>query len=416
MSGSRIDQFVIVGAGEAGVRAANSLRDGGFGGSILLISDEPGTPYERPPLSKEFMTNPIEPSATPIGGANLLLEHQVRRIESSVVAIDRVTRSIELVDGRREPFDALLLATGARARSLSIDGGKYAETLRTHDDAIRLRSAFQAGSRVALIGAGFIGLELAASARTRGCDVVVLEAAPRAMGRAVPAEIADILIARHLTAGVDIRCSQVVDSIERLDHGDAPIYRIHLAVGDPVDCDVVVAGIGSAPNVELAAQAGLELANGIAVDSCLTTSDPNIFAAGDCCSFPHPLFDDRRIRLEAWRNAQDQGAHAAAAMLGDSTPFSVVPWFWSDQYELGVQLAGLPEVAESEVVRTRPDSSQVRFGLNATGRIVSASGVAVGTSIARDVRIAERLISQRCEPDPVALADPTVMLKSWLTR
>jgi 3-phenylpropionate/trans-cinnamate dioxygenase ferredoxin reductase component len=412
--GAVADRFVIVGTGEAGVRAANSLRERGFRGSITLIGAESGVPYERPPLSKELMTNTAEPSPVTIGGAAGLEAHDVVVVTSAVLAVDRGDRTVLLADGRNEPFDALLLATGAHARTLAVEGGKYAHTLRTYADAIGLRTAFQPGVRVVLIGAGFIGLELAASARTRGCDVVVLEAAERPMGRAVPAEIADVITARHLAAGVDIRCNQLIESIERIDAGDDQRYRICFDDGDALECDVVVAGIGAAPNISLAVDAALEIFNGIAVDQSLRTSDPGIFAAGDCCSFPHPLFDDRRIRLEAWRNAQDQGAHAAGAMLGDATPFSAVPWFWSDHYELGLQIAGLPDAASHEVVRVRPDGATVRFGLDAAGRLVSASGVAEGTSIGRDIRLAERMIAGRLRPDMTALVDPLVTLKSLL--
>ena len=230
----------------------------------------------------------------------------------------------------------------------------------------------------------------------------------------MPAEISEVLVARHRAAGVNIRCSQVVQCIERIDGGPGGRYRVVLADGDELRCDIVVAGIGATPNVSLAEDAGLELANGIAVDSSLRSSDPGIFAAGDCCSFRHPLFDHRRIRLEAWRNAQDQGAHAAGAMLGDTTAFAAVPWFWSDHYELGLQITGLGDAASHEIVRVRTDGATVRFGLDPTGRLVSASAVGIGTSIARDIRLAERLIAQHARPSQVGLADPLVTMKSLL--
>jgi 3-phenylpropionate/trans-cinnamate dioxygenase ferredoxin reductase component len=234
------------------------------------------------------------------------------------------------------------------------------------------------------------------------------------LGRSVPAELAEVLVTRHQVAGVDIRCNQVVQSIESIGSDLSVGYRIGLADGGSLDCDIVVVGIGATPQVFLAEEAGLDISNGIAVDSLLRTSDLGIYAAGDCCSFPHPLFDDRRIRLEAWRNAQDQGIHVAGAMLGDKTPFSAVPWFWSDHYELGLQIAGLSDAASHEVVRVRTDGATVRFGINPAGRLVSASAVGPGTSIARDIRLAERLITQRAHPDPAALIDPLVTLKSLL--
>ena len=411
---SESQQFVIVGTGEAGIRAATSLRARGFQGSITLIGDEQGLPYERPPLSKEMMTSTSDPVAATIAGASTLADQNISLVTGAATSIDRDARQVALGDGRRISFDALLLATGARARTLAIEGGKYAHTLRTYDEAVALRVAFRPGARVVLVGAGFIGLELAASARTRGCDVVVLESAPRPLGRAVPAEISAVLVARHRLAGVDIRCGQVIQCIERIDNGAGFGNRVRLGDGDSLECDIVIAGIGATPNVSLAEDAGLELSNGIAVDSSLQTSDPGIFAAGDCCSFPHPLFDNRRIRLEAWRNAQDQGAHAAGAMLGDSTAFAAVPWFWSDHYELGLQITGLGDAASHEVVRVRTDGATVRFGLDPTGRLVSASAVGTGTTIARDIRVSERLIAQHARPSQAALADPLVTLKSLL--
>lgn len=189
-----------------------------------------------------------------------------------------------------------------------------------------------------------------------------------------------------------------------------------MGVGCNVDCDVVVAGIGAVPNTALAATAGLAIDNGIAVDQRLRTSDPLIFAAGDCCSFPHLLYGGRRIRLEAWRNALDQGAHAAASMLGHEEPYSSVPWFWSDQYDLGLQVAGLPDEAADTVFRERPDGSSISFGLDAGGRLGSASGVAAGASIGRDVRIAEMLIAALAAPSLAVLRDPHVNLKQLLTQ
>jgi 3-phenylpropionate/trans-cinnamate dioxygenase ferredoxin reductase subunit len=219
------------------------------------------------------------------------------------------------------------------------------------------------------------------------------------------------MAARHLAAGVELRCGVGIERIEPVEGNDhRGGARIVLTDGSAVEVDVVVAGVGALPNTELAAAAGLEVDNGIAVDRFLRTSDPVIFAAGDCCSFPHPLY--RRIRLEAWRNAFDQAEVVARNLLGAEEPYERIPWFWSDQYELGLHIAGLPSAATEEVLRVRPDGAVLRFGLDADGRLVAASAVAAGTGIAKDIRLAELLIARGARPDPAALADPSVNLRA----
>jgi 3-phenylpropionate/trans-cinnamate dioxygenase ferredoxin reductase subunit len=411
---ARIDRIVVVGAGECGARAVAALRDRGFQGGITLVGDEVHAPYERPPLSKAALLDDDEPSpvtvATTEGMAELAVDF---RPGETAASIDRAGRSIELGDGQRIGYDRLLLAVGASARRLPIDGGHLALTLRTFDDAVALRARFGPGRRVVIIGAGLIGLELAAAASAKGCEVTVLEVAPRPLGRIVPSPIADVIAARHADAGVDLRCGVVIDRLESSASGTRVI------VGAPegplaIEADVVVAGIGSSPNVALAESAGLDIENGIAVDATLATSDPAIFAAGDCCSFPHIGFGGQRVRIESWRNALDQGDFVAASLLGVPEPFVTIPWFWSDQYDLGLQVAGLPPLAVVEVVRRRSDGVEIRFGCDADGAIVSAGGVAPGTGVAKDIAVAQRLIATRARPEPALLADTDVSLKSLL--
>ncbi len=405
--------IVIVGAGECGARVAQALRERGWEGAITLVGDEHDLPYERPPLSKQALTDAIEPAPTTICAAERFADLGIDVVVGTTVeAIDREAREIGLGDGRRVGYEHLVLATGARARTLdAIDGGDAAITLRTRSDASRLRQVLTPGTRLVVIGGGFIGLEVASSARQRGCEVAVVEMAPQVMGRVVPGEVAAMMAARHVAEGVDLRCGVGVASIT--DEGDCT--RVHLSDGTTIDGDVVVAGVGAVPNTDLAARAGLTIDNGIAVDEHLQTADPAIFAAGDCCSFPHPLFGGRRIRLEAWRNAHDQANHVAAQITGASEPYQVVPWFWSDQFDLGLQIAGLPDAASSTIVRVRADGTELRFGLDGSERLVAACGVAAGTAIAKDIRLAEMLIAKRATPDPTALADPSVNLKSLLT-
>jgi 3-phenylpropionate/trans-cinnamate dioxygenase ferredoxin reductase component len=396
--------IVIAGAGACGGRAAAALREEGFTGSVTLIGDEAEPPYERPPLSKAALVAD-HPSTSTLYDAARLAELEITFIGGAAVcAIDRDCAEVVLADGTAHRYDRLLLATGARPRPLAVPGGEHALVLRTTADAARLRAALVPGAHVGVVGGGFIGLEVAASARARGCRVTVVEIAPSVMGRVVPPELAAIMAARHLAAGVELCCGV---GIERIESEPA---RIVLEDGRTVVADVVVAGVGALPNTALAETAGLEVDNGIAVDRCLRTSDASIFAAGDCCSFPHPVY--RRIRLEAWRNAIDQAEVVARNLLGANEAYERIPWFWSDQYELGLHIAGLPSAATEEVLRVRPDGAVLRFGLDADGRLVAASAVAEGTGIAKDIRLAELLIAGGARPDPALLADPAASLKA----
>jgi 3-phenylpropionate/trans-cinnamate dioxygenase ferredoxin reductase subunit len=282
-------------------------------------------------------------------------------------------------------------------------------TLRSHDDALSIRERLAPGLRLVVIGGGFIGLELAAAARAHGSEVIVLEALPRLLSRAVPEEIAALIEARHRAEGVEIICGASLTAVTE----DGAEVALHLADGRRIAADLVVMGVGVAPDTALAEAAGLAVDNGIAVDATLATSDPAILAAGDCCSFPHPLYDNRRIRIESWRSAQEQGGLAARNMLGAAEPVSAVPWFWSDQYELGLQIAGLPSFG-TQIVRRDNDAGLVLFNLADDGRLVAASGIGPGNAVARDIRLAEMLIARRARPDREALARPEVSLKSLL--
>ncbi|WP_314002659.1 FAD-dependent oxidoreductase [uncultured Paenibacillus sp.] len=405
--------MVIVGAGEAGARAAVELRNRGWDGPITLIGEERQAPYERPPLSKQQLLAPDEPPPVFILNDDLLARHGIRLLAGSPVAlIDRAAHEAVLADGSRVPYQKLLLTTGARPRKMSLDGSDLSQMmyLRTYRDALALRSRLQAGKRVVVIGGGFIGLEVAASARERGCSVTVIEAAPRILMRGVPEEIAHIVEARHLAAGVRMTCGTGIGSIEF----DGSEHVIRLADGAVVRCDAIVAGIGAVPETSLAEACGLALENGIRVDERLATSDPDIFAAGDCCSFPHQLYGGRRIRLEAWRNAQEQGRHAAGGMLGANDPYTVLPWFWSDQYELTLQVVGLPDSGEVTVSRDLGEAGKLFFHLTGDGRLVSASGIGPSSGIAKDIRLAAMLIERHAVPSPEDLERPNVKLKSLL--
>ena len=321
--------MLVVGAGECGARAVLTLREEGYTGPVSLVGAERHAPYERPPLSKEAMLADVRPEARAVATLALLEETGVTFLSSiEALAIDRDRRSVRLSTGASLPYARLLIATGATPRRLALaERSRRCVYLRTFDDALAIRTHLHAGVRLAVIGGGFIGLELAAAARRLGCAVTVIEAQPRILVRGVPAEIAAALHAEHEAQGALIAVGAAITAIDDTDGA----VRISLTSGDDIEADLAIIGIGAVPATRLAETAGLPVDNGITVDDCLRTGDPAIFAAGDCCAFPLPLYGGRRVRLEAWRNAQEQGARAARNMLGAEEPQSAVPWFWSDQ-------------------------------------------------------------------------------------
>lgn len=401
-------RIVIIGAGEAGARAAIALRADGHVGPLTLVGDETHAPYERPPLSKASIVAREAPPPPFIADAAGLAEKGVERLAGvAAMGIERGAREVALSDGRVLPYDALVLATGAKPRRLNAPGADAAIMLRNHEDSLRLRACFTPGQRVAIIGGGFIGLELAASAISLGCAVSVIEAAPRILARGVPPELAALVEGRHRAAGVSFAIGVGVASI-RAGEG------VELSDGRLIEADCIVAGIGAIPETSLAAAAGLTIDNGIAVDGRLRTSDPAISAIGDCASFPHPLYGGRRVRLEAWRNALDQGNFVARSLLGAGEDYQAIPWFWSDQYDLCLQIAGLADGAALSVTRDLGDDALMLFHLADDGRLLAASAFGPLGKVAREIRLAEMLIARQARPAPADLASPAVKLKSLL--
>ncbi|MBX3529619.1 MAG: FAD-dependent oxidoreductase [Rhizobiaceae bacterium] len=403
-------RIVIVGAGECGVRAAFALREHGHAGPIVLVGDEPHLPYERPPLSKP--TPAGEPLHKPIVAETRYAEAGIAFIKGvAATSIDRHDRQVLLADGRRVSYDRLLLATGSRPRLLpgATSNGRIF-TLRTLEDAEALRARLAAGGRLAVVGGGFIGLEVAALARRQGMQVTVIESGPRVLMRGVPEEIAGHIHELHAAEGVDILCGREILGIDERTGSVA----IRLSANRQAEADLVLVGVGSTPNVALAEQAGLAIDNGIAVDAMLATSDAAIFAAGDCCSFPSALAGGRRIRLESWRAAQEQGELAARNMLGAGEPYTAVPWFWSDQYDHTIQIAGLPEMGVSVVHRELREGF-ILFHLGSTNRLVAASGFGRDMAVAKDIRLAERLIASGMPLEVTRLGDPQFKLKELLS-
>ena len=399
--------MVIVGGGKAGARAAIGFRENGYEGMVTLVSDETLLPYDRPPLSKASITGEAEPEPIYLLDEDMMNSLKVNFLHSAAAtAIDKTGKTLTLGNGKKLTYDRLLIATGAAPRKLSLAGAERALDLRDLSDAITIRNSFSAGRDIAIIGGGFIGLELAASAVRRGCHVTVIEAQPRILMRGVPEEISTIIMAKHEAAGSAILTGTGISHIDA--------SSVALSDGRKIAADIVIAGIGASPRIGLAEQAGLALDNGIACDSGMQTSDPHIFAVGDCCSFPHPVFGNARLRLEAWRNASDQAVIAVENMLGGTRVYEAVPWFWSDQFDLTLQIAGMPGLGTSVIRRSLKDGAFILCHLDAVGRLVGASGIGQGNIIARDVRLLEMLIGKRAKPDAAILSDGGSQLKALL--
>ncbi len=381
-------RFVVVGGGVAGHRAALELARGALGSHVDLLSEEPTLPYDRPPLSKEILLGSKSAEMIVLAGAtaysdNGVLFHPATR----VTAIDRSRRVVTTLGGREFPYDKLLLATGSRPRLLpdALVGDAPVHYLRTLDDAVRLNAAMQGGRRVVVIGGGYIGLEVAAAAMHRGCRVTVLEAMPRLLARSMPEAVSSWVAQMHRAQGVDIRTAISLQSMRR--EGDGAVLS---GPGWSLDADLVIAGIGIVPNVELAAGAGLALDDGVVVDAQCHTSDPEIFAAGEVTARPLQLGAPRRV--ESWRSSMDQGTIAAQAMLGIDVHFDEVPSLWSDQYDINIQAVGFPQLAaRHEVLGDQQSGAWTWVALDAAGIVVG--GIAINRG--RDAAGLRRAVKQR---------------------
>jgi 3-phenylpropionate/trans-cinnamate dioxygenase ferredoxin reductase component len=401
---------IIVGAGQAGGWAAIAMRQAGFTGRILLIGDETWRPYERPPLSKAMLTDEPEPAVAYFHTAERYAEQGIELLlAAEVTELDPASHRIRLHDGQSLGYDRLLLTVGGRARHLPIHGGDKALYLRTIEDARMIRTRLATARRVVCIGAGVIGLEIASSAQARGAEVTVLEALPRAMGRSVSPEGAQFVEALHRRAGVRLHFGVIVDAIE-----DEPSGALRIACRDGAEFagDLVIAGVGMQRNLALADGAGLTLEGGIVVDEFGHTSAADVYAAGDVTAFHHPLFD-RRLRLESWRHAQNHGIAVGKAMCGDTAPYDDIPWFWTDQHGVNLQVAGLPADAVRTIVRANalPDVF--------TAVHLAEDGSVIGVTAAnnpREIRAGQALIKSRRPVDALALADPAVPLQRLIPR
>jgi len=403
------DPLVIVGGGQAAAQAVQSLRQQNFAGAITLLCDEPYPPYQRPPLSKKYFAGELPRERLLLRPAAFYAEKGVAlELGARVEEIEPGARRVRLRDGRTLAYDRLLLATGSRARVLAIPGADLpgVHYLRTITDVDGILAALAPSGRIVLIGAGYIGLEVAASARQRGFDVTVLEAADRVMSRTVSREVSAFYEACHRAAGVVIHCSAGVKTF----HGASRVTAVETSDGRKFACDVAIVGVGVEPNVELASRAGLPCANGIVVDELAQTADPHIVAAGDCTNHPLPLVG-QRVRLESVPNAIHQAKVAAATLVGVPTPYSEVPWFWSDQYDLKLQIAGLSTGYDEVVLRGNPAARSFAAFYLKGGQILAVDAV----NSPREFIAGKKLVANRARVAPDVLRDAKVDLTTIAT-
>ncbi|MGR6963090.1 NAD(P)/FAD-dependent oxidoreductase [Geodermatophilus sp. URMC 61] len=404
-----MESVVIIGAGHAGVQVAESLRTGGFEGAVTLVGDEDALPYQRPPLSKDYLAPGRTAEPLPLRGEKFYAENRIElRTGLTATVLDRARRTVFLDDGESLTYTTLVLATGATNRTLPVPGSDLAgvHDLRTLADAERLRADMGKARSVAVVGAGFIGLEFAAAARAHGLAVTVLEATDRPMGRALTPPMSAHFADAHREMGSDLRLGEGLAEI----HGqDGRVTGVSSGPGAEYPADIVLIGVGVRPRDELAVAAGLAVNNGIVVDGHLRTSDPDVYAIGDCASFP-ATEAGARLRLESVQNATDQGRHVARQILGSpSAAYCELPWFWSNQGPLRLQIAGLAQPGDTTVVSgDRPGG---RFSVLAfrDGALVAVESL----NKPADHIAARRVLSAAVTPTPDQVADPSFTLKDF---
>ncbi len=398
--------FIIAGASLAGAKAAEELRKQGFGGRVVLLGAEPERPYERPPLTKDYLRGESPMEKVYVHAEDFYEDQRIELLTSATVtAIDPAASTVSLQDGRELAFDRLLLTLGAEPRRIPVPGAALdgVHYLRTLADCDALRSRLDAGGHVVVVGAGWIGSEFAASARQRGLNVTVIDPLELPNERIFGPEIGAFYRDVHAQHGVELLLGEGVDSFE----GDGSVARVRTAGGRTIECDFAVVGIGVAPRTELARATGLEVDNGILVDEKLQTSAPSVFAAGDVANAWHPFFE-QRVRVEHWANALNQGPAAAQAMLGEPISYDRIPYFYSDQYDFGMEYSGYAPRWDEVVFRGDPaDGKFIAFWL-LDGRIIAGMNVNVW-----DVNEhVQALIRSRRAVDAAALSDPDTSLES----
>ena len=396
--------FVIVGAGLAGAKAAETLREEGFDGRLVLVGDEAERPYERPPLSKEYLRG--ETAEKPyVHGEDFYAEREIELWTSArVTGVDAGRGELRLEDDRRLGYDRLLLTTGAEPRRLDVPGAELAGILylRTVADSERIAERFERGRRVVVVGSGWIGAEIAASARMKGCEVTMIEMATLPLERVLGPEVGQIYLDVHRDHGIEFLPETTVERFE----GEGSLERVLTRDGALIETDVAIVGVGVTPRVQLAEAAGLRVENGILVDERLESSVPGVFAAGDVANAHHPFYE-RRLRVEHWANALNQGPAAARAMLGEPVSYDEIPYFFSDQYETGMEYAGFAPEWDEVVFRGDVAGREfIAFWL-AEGRVVAGLNMNVW-DVNEEIR---ELIRSRQPVDAKRLADGDVGLE-----
>lgn len=396
---------VIVGAGHGAGQVVATLKQNKFDGRIVMLGDEAYLPYQRPPLSKKFLAGEMPPERLYFKPESFYEDPDIEvRLNTRVVRIERDAGRVHTDAGDRIGYDTLVLATGSRVRRISIEGSNLGRIfyLRSIGDVNDIRSGLADGKRVVIVGAGYIGLEVAAVMKTLGLDVTVVEMAERVMSRVVSQQVSAFYEREHTDKGVKLLLSTGLQAFR----GDANVNAVETDRGQLLPADIVIVGIGILPNTEIAAEAGLAVDNGIVVDEQCRTVDPNVYAIGDCTSHPSDIYD-RRLRLESVHNALEQAKTAAANVCGVETRYSQVPWFWSDQYDLKLQIAGLSQGYDETVLRGSPDDRTFSCVYLRNGRLIAVDAV----NAPRDFMQSKALIKNRAVIAPDRLADASVMLK-----
>ncbi|MDX6296428.1 MAG: 3-phenylpropionate/trans-cinnamate dioxygenase ferredoxin reductase component [Nocardioidaceae bacterium] len=404
--------FVIVGAGLAGAKAVEALRELGFDGRLTLIGDEEHLPYERPPLSKGYLAGNDSRESFIVHDAGWYDDHDVTLVLGrTTTAVDPDAHEVTLVDGNTHRYDKLLLATGSRARQLPLPGAGSlgVQTLRNVEDSDRISQALDRGGRLAVVGGGWIGMEVAANARDRGAEVTVIEAADVPLGLVLGPELAQVFLDLHREHGVTFHLGAQVSELTSL---ESKVTGVRLGDGTLVEADAVLVGIGAQPNIELAEAAGLDVDNGVLVDAALQSSNPDILAAGDIANHEHPVLG-RRVRVEHWANALNQPAAAAATMLGTPTAYTELPYFFTDQYDLGMEYVGHAPPGSYARVVTRGNlrgREFIAFWLDGSDHVLAGMNVNVW-DVVDDVKT---LILSGRPVDTQRLADPDLPLAASL--
>ena len=395
--------IAVIGASLAGAKAAEAARDAGFDGRVVLIGDEPGLPYERPPLSKAVLRGEKQPDTARVHPGDFYADHDIELVHDRVTALDAPSRTVELTGGDAVDFDTAVLATGAAPRRLDVPGGDLAGVhyLRTIDDSIALAEALRAAGRVAVVGAGWIGSEVAASARQMGAEVVLIDPAPVPLRRVLGEQIGGVFRDLHSGHGVELRLGVGVAELR----GTQSVEGVVLSDGRVEPADVVVAGVGVTPRTELADAAGLRVDNGIVVDEHLESSVPGVFAAGDVANAWHPHYE-RHLRVEHWANALNQGAAAGRNAAGIREPYTRLPYFFSDQYELGMEYVGYGDAGDEVIVRGDLATREFIAFWRRDGLVTAATNVNVW-DVVEDLKT---IVQARRPLDPIRLADPGVPL------